>query len=31
MAEYPGSENERRIAPAVLKRDVAAIFAACGW
>jgi LDH2 family malate/lactate/ureidoglycolate dehydrogenase len=30
MAEYPGSENERRIPPAELESFVAAIFAACG-
>jgi LDH2 family malate/lactate/ureidoglycolate dehydrogenase len=30
MAEYPGSEQERRIAPATLAGDVARIFAACG-
>jgi LDH2 family malate/lactate/ureidoglycolate dehydrogenase len=30
MAEYPGSENERRIPPDVLRGAVAAIFRACG-
>ena len=30
MAEYPGTENERRIAPATLRAGVARIFAACG-
>lgn len=30
MAEYPGSENERRIPPAELLGAVAEIFAACG-
>ena len=30
MAEYPGSDQERRIPPAVLTGDVARIFAACG-
>jgi LDH2 family malate/lactate/ureidoglycolate dehydrogenase len=30
MAEYPGSAEERRIPPATLTADVAAIFAACG-
>src|SRR5689334_16521630 len=30
MAEYPGTENERRVMPAALKSDVAAIFRACG-
>jgi len=29
MAEYPGSETERRIAPAELRRVVGAIFRAC--
>ena len=29
MAEYPGSETERRIAPADLRRVVTAIFRAC--
>jgi LDH2 family malate/lactate/ureidoglycolate dehydrogenase len=30
MAEYPGTENERRIAPATLRAGVARIFEACG-
>jgi LDH2 family malate/lactate/ureidoglycolate dehydrogenase len=30
MAEYPDSENERRVAPGELTRAVTAIFAACG-
>ena len=30
MAEYPGTENERRIAPEMLRAGVARIFAACG-
>src|SRR5262245_55926236 len=30
MAEYPDSENEQRVEPEVLRRAVAAIFAACG-
>lgn len=30
MAEYPGSDQETRIAPARLTEDVARIFAACG-
>jgi LDH2 family malate/lactate/ureidoglycolate dehydrogenase len=30
MAEYPGSETERRIDPGALRRGVAGIFAACG-
>src|SRR5215471_9041124 len=30
MAEYPSSENERRVAPEQLKDVVSAIFAACG-
>jgi hypothetical protein len=30
VAEYPGSEGERRLVPAALLRGVAAIFAACG-
>jgi LDH2 family malate/lactate/ureidoglycolate dehydrogenase len=30
MAEYPGSEMERRIPPSELRRVVAAIFQACG-
>src|SRR5579871_2375301 len=30
MAEYPDSENEKRIAPGTLRAAVGAIFAACG-
>jgi LDH2 family malate/lactate/ureidoglycolate dehydrogenase len=30
MAEYPGTENERRIVPAMLRAAVARIFEACG-
>src|SRR5690349_7257394 len=30
MAQYPGSENERRIMPSELRQAAAAIFAACG-
>ncbi len=30
MAQYPGSENERRITPSALRRAAAGIFAACG-
>jgi LDH2 family malate/lactate/ureidoglycolate dehydrogenase len=30
MAEYPGTEDERRIAPATLRAGVARIFEACG-
>lgn len=30
MAEYPGTEGERRVAPDKLARDVTRIFAACG-
>jgi LDH2 family malate/lactate/ureidoglycolate dehydrogenase len=30
MAEYPGTENERRVSPARLRAGVARIFEACG-
>ncbi|MGE3830066.1 MAG: Ldh family oxidoreductase [Parvibaculaceae bacterium] len=30
MAEYPGTENERRVAPAMLRASVTRIFEACG-
>ena len=30
MAEYPGTENERRVDAAALKRWVIDIFSACG-
>jgi hypothetical protein len=30
MAEYPDSENEKRIAPPELRRAIGAIFAVCG-
>jgi LDH2 family malate/lactate/ureidoglycolate dehydrogenase len=30
MAEYPGSDTERRIDPGALRRGVGAIFSACG-
>ena len=30
MAEYPGTENERRVTPGELKATVGAIFQACG-